>query len=285
MSRTADLNALACEMRAAQAAGRQIEPFTARVDSFDLAAAYEVAQAVHHARCAEGAVPVGRKIGFTNPDMWASYGVGAPVWAYMYETTVEHVVGGQAVCDLTPFAEPKIEPEIVFRLRTMPPVGSDPAAILACIDWVAQGFEIVQSHYPGWKFRAADTVADAALHGRLLIGEPLPIARLGADAVAALERFSLTLCRGGELREIGQGRNVLGNPLAALAHLVAVLAQQPQYEPLQAGEIVTTGTVTLAYPVAAGEIWRSDIEGVSLPRLSVEFVAGARDAARTAGAS
>ena len=28
---------------------------------------------------------------------------------------------------------------------------ADGAAILACIDWIAHGVEIVQSHFPGWK--------------------------------------------------------------------------------------------------------------------------------------
>ena len=29
--------------------------------------------------------------------------------------------------------------------------------ILGCIDWMAHGFEIVVSVFPGWKFTAADT--------------------------------------------------------------------------------------------------------------------------------
>ena len=36
--------------------------------------------------------------------------------------------------------------------------------LLACVDWIAPGFEIVQSHLADWRFAAADTVADGALH-------------------------------------------------------------------------------------------------------------------------
>jgi 2-keto-4-pentenoate hydratase len=48
-----------------------------------------------------------------------------------------------------------------------------------------------------------------------------------------------------------------------------VLAAQPQFEPLAPGEIVTTGTITDAWPVAPGETWASDygalgIGGVTL---------------------
>ena len=131
----------------------------------------------------------------------------------------------------------------------------------------------MQTHFPGWKFQAADTIADSALHGTLLVGAPQPTDRLGADPVAALERFSLTLSCNGAVRDTGTGRNVLGSPLAALAHLIAVLARQPQYRTLQAGEIVTTGTITSALPVRAGETWSTELAGIALPGLAVAFVA------------
>lgn len=71
---------------------------------------------------------------------------------------------------------------------------------------------------------------------------------------------------------MGIGTNVLGSPLAAVAHLIGVLAKQPHYGPLQANEMVTTGTVTTAQSVRVGETWRTDLRGIALPGLSVEFV-------------
>lgn len=61
--------------------------------------------------------------------------------------------------DLAPFVEARIEPEIAFGLRAAPEPGMDERALLDCVAWVAHGFEIVQSLYPGWRFTAADTVA------------------------------------------------------------------------------------------------------------------------------
>jgi 2-keto-4-pentenoate hydratase len=79
------------------------------------------------------------------------------------------------------------------HFRSAPPRGeNDPAAILACIDWIAHGIEIVQSHYPGWKFQAADTIADWALHGTLLVGEQHAVGRFGPRLVSQLERFGIT---------------------------------------------------------------------------------------------
>ncbi|MCX7152116.1 MAG: fumarylacetoacetate hydrolase family protein [Proteobacteria bacterium] len=273
MIATPDLGAIAREVKAAQDSGGPLEPFTSRHGGIDDAQAYAVAGLVHAARLAEGAVPVGRKIGFTNPEMWDLYGVRAPVWAYVYASTVEFLADSRGSCRLGHFAAPRIEPEIVVHFHTAPPVGADAAALLACIDWIAHGFEVVQSHYPDWKFRAADTIADAGMHARLLVGEPQPVGKLGATVLSDLERFTLSLSCNGEVREQGKGTNVLGSPLKAVAHLIGVLANQPDSRPLQAGELMTTGTITAAPYINAGEAWTTAIEGIALPGLALKLEA------------
>ncbi|MCP1677079.1 2-oxo-3-hexenedioate decarboxylase [Natronocella acetinitrilica] len=273
MPTSLDLDALASEMKAAQDAAQHVEPFTARLPSFDLATGYDVAHLVHEARLKEGVRPVGRKIGFTNPGMWSRYGVREPIWGYMYDTTVFRLDDTRAACSLAGLVEPKIEPEIVFGFRRAPRAGADISEVLDAVEWVAHGFEIVQSHFPGWSFQAPDTVADGSLHGFLLVGPEQPVSQLGADVVGALESFTLALACNGRQVETGKGSNVLGSPLSAVAHLLSVLASRLDHEPLRAGEIVTTGTVTAAYAVQEGETWRSDVQGISLPGLTVEFSA------------
>ncbi len=268
-----DLRALALEMKAAQDYAYQVEPFTARLPDFDLSAAYEAAQLIHRERLTEGAKPVGRKIGFTNPNMWSKFGVCEPIWAYIYDTTVVRLNDTQTTCRLTRLVEPKIEPEIVFGFRTAPRPGAGVIEVLNAIEWVAHGFEIVQSHFPGWRFQAPDTVVDWALHGTLLVGPPQPLPQLGAEVITALESFTLALVCNGRHVETAKGSNVLGSPLSAIAHLLSVLARQPDYEPLHAGEMVTTGAVTMAQSVHAGETWRSELHGLALPGLTIEFSA------------
>ncbi len=264
--------ALARAIEAAHDEVRQIPPFTSQHPGFDLPLAYAVARETHAARIARGARAVGRKIGFTNPGMWARYGVRAPIWAHVYDNTVEPEAAEHR-CSLGRFTEPKIEPEIVLHLRAAPPPGADAAAVLACVDWVAHAFEIVQSHFPRWEFRAADTVADQSLHARLLLGPRQPVERLGADAIGALAAFRVELACDGQVRDSGSGANVLGSPLAAIAHLCAVLAEQRDEPPLAAGELVSTGTLTMAHAVRPGETWRTAIAGIALPGLTVAFVA------------
>jgi 2-keto-4-pentenoate hydratase len=125
------------EMKAAQDLGRQIAPFTERVRGFDVAAGYEAAHLIHEARLHEGASPVGRKMGFTNRDMWAEHGAREPIWAFVYDTTVVRLPSSRGVCSLGRFAEPRIEPEIILHFRSAPALGDDPAAVLACVDWIA----------------------------------------------------------------------------------------------------------------------------------------------------
>ncbi|HEX7043469.1 MAG TPA: fumarylacetoacetate hydrolase family protein [Burkholderiales bacterium] len=268
---TFDLEALAQEMKAAQDNARSVEPITTRFGDFDLPAAYEVARRVHEARLAAGFVPVGRKIGFTNAKIWPAVGLDRPVWAYLYDRNVVHCPDNRATCRIGRFVEPKVEPEIVVRFRSAPPTPDDVAAIIDCIDWVAHGFEIVQSRYPGWKFKVADAVADQVLHAALLVGEPREPRRLGPDLARTMEQFSITLRRNGEVRETGNGASVLGSPLHALAHLIAVLASQPRPAPIQAGELVTTGTLTAAPPISVGETWSTELEGIELPGMTVKF--------------
>jgi 2-keto-4-pentenoate hydratase len=69
----------------------------------------------------------------------------------------------------------------------------------------------------------------------------------------------------------GVGANVLGSPLLALAHLVDLLKRQPEAPPLRAGEIITTGVLTDAHPVAAGEAWHTELAGLPISGLKISF--------------
>lgn len=266
-----DLEAIAREMKDAQDATRQIAPFTSRVQGFDLEAAYDVAARIHKARISQGIRPVGRKLGFTNSGIWDTYGVHAPIWAHVYTNTVTMLEGTHARCPMKGLAEPRIEPEIVLGFRSAPRVGASHEEILGCVEWVAHGFEIVQTHFPAWKFRAPDTVADNALHGRLYVGPAQPPECLGSDPVAALASFTLTLQCDGRVVDTGRGSNVIGSPLGVIDHLLHELASRPGSPPLRAAEMVTTGTLTAAWPVEAGQVWRTEIAGIDVPGLEIRF--------------
>lgn len=247
-----------------------LAPFSERGAGFDLAEAYRVTAALHTQRLARGEHAVGRKIGFTNRTIWDDYKVFAPIWGYMYDTTLFELANTDRV-DLARFAEPRIEPEIAFGLSRAPEAGMNEGQILECIDWAAHGFEIVQSHFPGWKFSAADTVANGGLHGAYFIGDKVPVAGNRSAWLGALSDFEIDLFCDGKHIDRGHARNVLDGPLSALKYFIELLAQDPDNAPLAAGEIVTTGTVTKAFPVARGQRWHSAVHRLPLAAAELRF--------------
>ncbi len=122
------------------------------------------------------------------------------------------------------------------------------------------------------QIQAADTVAAFGLHGRLFVGPFTTYAdrEARADWLRMLSAFEIVLSRDGAAVDRGQGANVLDGPVSALLHLVRGLAQVSR-ERLKAGDIVTTGTVTRAFPVRAGEHWSTEIFGLPAPGLAIVF--------------
>jgi len=210
----AELEAIAAEAVAALDTGHQISPFSARISAFDLDDAYRVTATIRQIRETRGEMPVGRKIGFTNRTIWAEYNVYGPIWGYVYSRTVHNLAEIGDTFSLRSLAEPRIEPEIVFKLALAPAPGMDETALLACIDWVGHGFEIVQSIFPRWKFSAPDTVAAFGLHGALLIGPRHSIAAHAEDWSRTLSTFEIDLKRNGTVVDHGRATNLLGGPVS-----------------------------------------------------------------------
>jgi len=246
-----------------------------RTVAADLSGAYRAALAVRALRIARGERPAGFKIGFTNRTIWQRYGVFAPIWGTVWDTTVTHGGSPHGEVGIARCCEPRIEPEVVFGLATEPPPGATLEQLFGCIEWLAPGFEVVQSHCPGWKFSAAETVADSGLHARLWVGPRTPVRSLAASGAALDERLGavqvVLSCDGRPVAE-GQGRDVLDGPLHALHHLVGELARAPGAPPLRAGDLVTTGTWADAWPLQPGQHWRAAF-GAPLGAIEVTIAA------------
>ncbi len=270
-SDAATLDSIAAEAFALLGSERQLAPFSSRHRSFGIDDAYRVTAKVRALREKSGEVPRGRKIGFTNRTIWSEYGVHAPIWGYVYDRTVHDLANIDETFSLAGLSNPRIEPEIIFGLSAAPRPGMDAKQLMSCIGWVAQGFEIVQSVFPDWKFAAADAIAACGLHGALLIGQRRPLSGGEEAWVSSLAAFEIDLSCDGELADHGAARNVLDSPLLALRHLVDVLAADRINPPLAAGEIVTTGTLTRALPIEADEVWSTRLTGVALEGARVRF--------------
>ena len=245
----------------------------------DLAAARRLQADINRLRLDRGDKPLGYKIGFTNRSLWPVYGVSEPIWAPIWNTTVFQSDAGPSVQiahveldrigkPIGSFNLPRMEPEVVLGLRKAP--ASDSLEDLAdAVEWVAHGYELVQSAWPDWKFSAAEAFAAQGMHGALLIGPRRQVLAHGQlPAFLAAVRVNLT-CNGDVIAD-GDGTAVLDGPVQALGHLVRMLAENPPDDPfrLGPGSIVTTGTLTDAQPLLKGQHWATGVSSSAPPAIA-----------------
>jgi 2-keto-4-pentenoate hydratase len=266
-----EVESLARELLSAQATGEMVPiPPSTRPD-FDLNTAYQVEAALKRFREAAGHRAVGRKVGYANKAMWRILKLETLVWAHMYDDTVHHSTTNSATLTLAPYRSLKIEPEIVFGLkRQITAEGLDAAAALESTEWLAIGFEIIDCPFPSWQFQPSDFVASFGLHAALVIGEKLQIKpELIPNLVDELPRFKVRMSKNREFVEEGSGRNSLRSPALCVAELSTAVVRRFPTQPLDAGEIVSSGTLTAGHMIDKGDLWKVDVEGLPLPPLTL----------------
>ena len=217
-------------------------------------------------RALRGGRVIGRKIGFTNRGIWARYGVSSPMWGDVLADTYAELGEKDSRWHFG-LGEPRLSRN---RARTREDAACryGPSRACDCVGWIAPAFEIVQSIYPGWQFDITDCIVAGALHGRLLLGPRVSAQSLDLEQ---LPDITVTLCKNGEKVEDGVGANALDGPIHALAHLVALLETDSLNPSLAPGEIVSTGTLTDAWPIAPGETWSARYRGALEFEISTRF--------------
>jgi 2-keto-4-pentenoate hydratase len=265
--------ALARELLSACEMGQMVPVLPSARPGFDLDTAYEVEAALKQFREAGGHRAVGRKVGYANKAMWRVLKLETLVWAHMYEDTVHHSDCNSATLDLPHRRSLKIEPEIVFGLKQpITAEGLDASAALESTEWLALGFEIIDCPFPEWKFQPSDFVASFGLHAALVIGEHVQVRPdLIATLADQLPRFKLRMSKNGEFVEEGSGRNSLKSPALCLAELGVAIVRRFPTQPLSAGEIVSSGTLTAGHPTDKGDVWTAEVDGLPLPPLTLQL--------------
>ncbi|HWN27614.1 MAG TPA: fumarylacetoacetate hydrolase family protein [Actinomycetospora sp.] len=244
----ADVQELAARLTKAVNGRTAIDPLTDDVPDLDLETGYAVQRVLR-----EQAGPrVGWKLGVTSRAKQAQVGVSDPVYGFL---------PGAAALDLGAplrtgeLIQPRAEPEIVFVLgRDLAGEYVTAADVLSATSGLAVGIEILDSRFRDYRFTMADVVADNTSAARFVVGAPVPAAGIDVRLVGVL------LEKNGELVATASGAASLGHPAAAVAWLVRRLAASG--EGLAAGEVVLSGGLTAATPVAPG-----DVVTVSIDRL------------------
>ena len=234
---------------------------SSREGGIDLDTAYAVEAEIAAARRASGHQTVGWKVGYANKAVWRALKLETLVWAHIYDDTVRYADWNDTKLSIASMLAPKIEPEVVFKLATVP-ASNDPVAILEAMEWYALGFEIIDCVFPDWKFQPADFVAARGLHAALVVGEPVYVEPQDiAGLVTDMAAFTVRLLRNNEMVEEGAAKNALKSPVLCVAELAAALKRRGG-ETLQAGDIISTGTLTTSLPIAPGDTWIGSLSGI-----------------------
>ena len=271
-----DTHALALELTAAYEQRRTLSTPPSR-DGLDLSTAYAVERELVRMRRSEGHETVGVKVGYANKAMWRVLKLETLVWAHMYDDTVRYAEANAATLSLAHTISPKIEPEIVFKMKAPLKAGiTEASAALEAVQWLALGFEIIDCPYADWKYQPADFVAAGGLHAALVVGEPRPVTTASIPTlIEQLANFKVRLSRDGQTVEEGCGRNSLRSPAFCLAELASAMAKQDGTDgnaPLAAGDLVSSGTLTESTPIQPGATWTASVEGIDLPTLTLTLV-------------
>jgi 2-oxo-3-hexenedioate decarboxylase len=236
----ADTAQIAARLAKARADRTAIEPFSAGFASFDLAAAYAVQAQLR----AEAGPLAGWKLGVTSRAKQAQVGVTEPVRGFLAAGSALDLGEPLQVAE---HIQPRAEPEIVLIMGAdLAGAAVTSADVLAATAAVAVGIEILDSRYLDYRFTMADVVADNTSAGRFVIGMPVPAAGLDLRLTGVL------LEHNGEVIATAAGAAALGHPASAVAWLVRSLAAENLG--LRAGDIVLSGGLTAAVPVASGDV-------------------------------
>lgn len=242
-----------------------IAPFTDTEPDLTMADGYAIQRELVPMLLADGDEIVGYKVGLTSLAMQRLIGVDSPDFGPVLAST-RYPDGGEVPLDR--FIAPKMEAEITYLMgeRLQGP-GVTVADARRAVAGAAASVEIVDSRVEDWRVKLADTVADLASNGAIVISEDF-VPLDGVDS----RLIGMALTRNGALVDTGAGAAALGDPLAVVAWLANVLDERGLA--LDAGHVVMTGALHAAVPLAVGDHFLAEFDRLGSVGLRVVASAG-----------
>lgn len=230
---------------------RPIAPFTDATPQMTPADGYAISQALTGLLTSDGDRVIGYKAGLTSEPMQRLLGVAQPDYGPLLGSAA--YADGAAI-SLADFIAPKLEAEIAFVLGAeLRGPGVTVTQARAAIAGMVAALEIVDSRIEGWRIKIGDTIADLASGGAVVLsGRTVP-----PDGVDT-RLIGMVLTRHGEVAETAAGAAALGDPVAVLAWLANTLGAAGAT--LAPGQVIMTGALHAAVPMAAGDVFRADFD-------------------------
>ncbi|MDA9873824.1 fumarylacetoacetate hydrolase family protein [Saprospiraceae bacterium] len=250
----------AAKLRQAQATKTPISPLRDDIGEHNEELAYAIQQVNTNHKLVDGARIVGKKIGLTSIKVQEQFGISTPDFGILFDDM--EVLNGLSL-PISEVMQPKIEGELAFVLGGS--LDNDKLTIvdiINSIDYVLPSLEIVGSRIENWNISIADTVADNASASHYVLGHR-PKMLDNIDIVNC--KMNMTI--NGELKSSGSGKDCLGSPLNAVLWLARKM--QAVGQPLQAGELILSGSLGPMVVVNAGDHVEAEFEG--LGSVSISF--------------
>jgi 2-oxopent-4-enoate/cis-2-oxohex-4-enoate hydratase len=257
------ISQLSEELYQALRSQKTISPLTDRFTDISIDDAYHISLSMVNKRVAnDNEKIVGKKIGVTSKPVQDMLGVFQPDFGFL--TDAMEYPNGAEVSIANIMIQPRAEAEIAFRLKNdLVGPGVSEADVLAATEAIIHCFEIVDSRIDDWNIKIQDTVADNASCGVFVLGD-IAVDPHDFD----LPNLKVVVKKNGQLLSEGLGSAVQGNPLTAVAWLANTLGKFGI--PLNAGEVILSGSLVPLEPVIAGDFMEMELVGVGTT--SIKFI-------------
>jgi 2-keto-4-pentenoate hydratase len=201
----------------------------------------------------EGARPIGWKLGLGTTAAMEKHGTSAPLVGYLSDRGLREAGSDVAIGG---WDKPTAEPEIAVHVAHDVPAGGRHDDVAAAIGGLGVAIELVDLG----EGEVEEILAGDIFHRHVVLGPPV--------GGVPLDDLHGAIVLGGEGRYVGDPLALVGDPVAALAHLATHLAAFG--ETVRAGEVLITGSIVPALPVAPDQRLEYRLE--PLGELSLRFV-------------
>lgn len=196
---------------------------------------------------------VGPKMGLTSEAKLKQMNVQDPIYGYVFDYMV--LSHGETL-NMDELIHPKAEPEVGFILKEdLEGPGITSVQVLEATKCVFPAIEIIDSRYENFDFTLPDVIADNTSASRVIFGSDI-VEPTNLD----LDLIGVTLSINGEIKSLGAGAAVLGNPAYSIARLANMLAEKG--EKIKAGQPILSGAITQAMLLEKGDYVSAKLGGI-----------------------
>ena len=264
---------LARELDRAEQTRVQLEHFSKRFPSIEIADSYAIQQAWTRLKLARGRRLRGHKIGLTSRVMQVQSRIDEPDFGALFD---DMFFDSGAAVPVGRFILPRVEVELGFVLSQplmLAPDEPPPTVerVLAATEYVVPALEIIDARIEQFDRvskvprRVFDTIADNAASAGVVTGGR----RIRPNSVD-LRWCGALLGKNGSIEESGLAAAVLDHPANGIAWLAKKLARFG--EGLAAGEFVLAGSFTRPVAATGGDVFEVDYG--PLGRVDIRFDRG-----------